>query len=59
MSICLSKGLGAPVGSVVVGNKKFIARFDKVYQLNGYSFEFLINFSSEILYFISDIGVEE
>ena len=29
VSICLSKGLGAPVGSVVVGNKDFIARFDE------------------------------
>ena len=26
VSICLSKGLGAPVGSVVVGTKDFIAR---------------------------------
>lgn len=30
VSVCLSKGLGAPVGSVVVGKKDFIARFDKV-----------------------------
>ena len=28
VSVCLSKGLGAPVGSVVVGKKNFIARFD-------------------------------
>ena len=28
VSVCLSKGLGAPVGSVVVGKKDFIARFD-------------------------------
>ena len=27
VSICLSKGIGAPVGSVVVGNKNFIARY--------------------------------
>ncbi|XP_059665751.1 probable low-specificity L-threonine aldolase 2 isoform X2 [Cornus florida] len=26
VSICLSKGLGAPVGSVIVGSKRFIAR---------------------------------
>ena len=26
VSMCLSKGLGAPVGSVVVGTKDFIAR---------------------------------
>lgn len=26
VSICLSKGLGAPVGAVVVGSKTFIAR---------------------------------
>ena len=26
VSVCLSKGLGAPVGSVVVGNKRFIER---------------------------------
>lgn len=26
VSVCLSKGLGAPVGSVLVGSKKFIAR---------------------------------
>lgn len=26
ISVCLSKGLGAPVGSVLVGNNKFIAR---------------------------------
>ena len=27
VSVCLSKGLGAPVGSVVVGRKSFIARY--------------------------------
>ena len=27
VSVCLSKGLGAPVGSVVVGNENFIARY--------------------------------
>ena len=27
VSVCLSKGLGAPVGSVVVGSKSFIARY--------------------------------
>jgi len=26
VSLCLSKGLGAPVGSVIVGPKDFIAR---------------------------------
>ena len=26
VSVCLSKGLGAPVGSVIVGKKTFIAR---------------------------------
>ena len=26
VSVCLSKGLGAPVGSVIVGTKDFIAR---------------------------------
>ena len=30
VSVCLSKGLGAPVGSVVVGKKDFIARFDEI-----------------------------
>ena len=29
ISICLSKGLGAPVGSVLLGNKNFIARARK------------------------------
>lgn len=29
ISICLSKGLGAPVGSVLLGNKQFIARARK------------------------------
>lgn len=27
VSVCLSKGLGAPVGSVVVGSESFISRF--------------------------------
>jgi threonine aldolase len=26
ISICLSKGLGAPMGSIIVGSKKFIQR---------------------------------
>ena len=30
VSVCLSKGLGAPVGSVVAGNKDFIARSFKI-----------------------------
>lgn len=29
ISICMSKGLGAPVGSLLLGNKKFIARARK------------------------------
>lgn len=26
MQVCMSKGLGAPVGSVIVGSKSFIAK---------------------------------
>ena len=33
VSVCLSKGLGAPVGSVVVGSKSFIARYTVHYYL--------------------------
>lgn len=28
VSICLSKGLGAPVGSILVGSKTFIKKYD-------------------------------
>lgn len=30
MSVCLSKGLGAPIGSVIVGSKSFIAKAVRV-----------------------------
>ena len=43
VSVCLSKGLGAPVGSVIVGKKDFIARFDKLM-----SFDRLFRFWSDI-----------
>jgi threonine aldolase len=35
ISICLSKGLGAPVGSVLLGSKEFIARARRVRKLFG------------------------
>lgn len=35
ISICLSKGLGAPVGSVLLGNKEFIAHARRVRKLFG------------------------
>jgi threonine aldolase len=35
ISICLSKGLGAPVGSVLVGNKDFIQRARRVRKVYG------------------------
>lgn len=35
ISICLSKGLGAPVGSVLIGNKDFIAKARRVRKVFG------------------------
>lgn len=35
VSICLSKGLGAPVGSVLVGNKKLIAKAHRIRKMLG------------------------
>ncbi|MFN0035084.1 MAG: threonine aldolase family protein [Saprospiraceae bacterium] len=35
LSICLSKGLGAPVGSVLIGNQKFIAEARRVRKAMG------------------------
>lgn len=35
ISVCLSKGLGAPVGSVLIGNKDFINRARRVRKLMG------------------------
>lgn len=35
VSICLSKGLGAPVGSLIIGNKEFIKRSRRVRKLFG------------------------
>ncbi len=35
ISICLSKGLGAPVGSILVGNKDFIAKSRRIRKLFG------------------------
>ncbi|MCB0516425.1 MAG: GntG family PLP-dependent aldolase [Chitinophagales bacterium] len=35
ISVCLSKGLGAPVGSVLLGNKQFIAKARKVRKVFG------------------------
>ena len=35
ISICLSKGLGAPVGSVLIGNKEFIKKARKIRKLMG------------------------
>ena len=35
ISICLSKGLGTPVGSVLLGNKAFIAKARRVRKLFG------------------------
>ncbi len=35
ISICLSKGLGAPVGSVLIGNKDFIARGRRIRKVMG------------------------
>ena len=35
VSFCLSKGLGAPVGSVLVGNKEFIAKARKYRKMLG------------------------
>lgn len=35
ISICLSKGLGAPIGSVLIGNKSFIKRARKVRKVLG------------------------
>lgn len=35
ISICLSKGLGAPIGSVLTGNKKFIAKARKIRKVFG------------------------
>ena len=30
ISVCLSKGLGAPVGSVLIGSKEFIAKAKRI-----------------------------
>src|SRR4029077_15570548 len=35
VSLCLSKGLGAPVGSVLVGKKDFIARAHRIRKMLG------------------------
>ena len=35
VSVCLSKGLGAPVGSVLCGNREFIARAHRVRKMAG------------------------
>jgi len=35
VSICLSKGLGAPIGSLIIGNKDFIKRSRRVRKLFG------------------------
>lgn len=35
ISICLSKGLGAPVGSVLIGNKDFIAKARRIRKIFG------------------------
>jgi threonine aldolase len=35
ISICLSKGLGAPVGSVLIGNKEFIKKARRVRKVYG------------------------
>ena len=35
ISVCLSKGLGAPVGSVVLGNKEFIAKSRRIRKVFG------------------------
>jgi threonine aldolase len=35
VSICLSKGLGAPVGSLLLGSKAFLARADRIRQRLG------------------------
>ncbi len=35
ISICLSKGLGAPIGSVLIGNKKFIHKARRVRKVFG------------------------
>lgn len=35
ISICLSKGLGAPVGSVLIGNKDFIAKSRRIRKVLG------------------------
>ena len=35
ISICLSKGLGAPVGSLLIGNKQFINRARRVRKVFG------------------------
>jgi threonine aldolase len=35
VSVCLSKGLGAPVGSLLVGNKEFIKRGRKIRKIFG------------------------
>lgn len=55
ISICLAKGLGAPMGSVIVGSKKFINRakyFRKMFgggtrQVFSLFFLFLITFTNE------------
>lgn len=31
--VCLSKGLGAPVGSIIVGSESFIAKVSPIYML--------------------------
>ena len=35
LSICFSKGLGAPVGSVLIGNKEFIHKARRVRKVLG------------------------
>jgi threonine aldolase len=35
ISVCFSKGLGAPVGSVILGNKEFIAKVRRIRKLFG------------------------
>jgi hypothetical protein len=52
--VCLSKGLGAPVGSVIVGSKSFIAKvLMKIMQLEVSVAPFSVLENSASNYFVS------
>lgn len=59
--VCLSKGLGAPVGSVIVGSKEFIKKVMMTNLHSGVmaaisSFQSNLTFFPFLLYRLEDLG---